>query len=364
VRSLEQKYISVGNKLGLQQPLQAPLEDQASADSKGGAVNLPLSNYLNAQYFAEISLGNPQQTFKVVLDTGSSNLWVPSSECGSIACYLHARYDSSTSSSYRKNGSDFSIQYGSGAVEGFVSQDTLRIGSLTIPKQDFAEVTSEPGLAFMLAKFDGILGLAYNSISVNHITPPIYNAIDQGLLDEPVFAFRLGDTSKDSNNGGVATFGGIDQDQYTGRITYLPVRRKAYWEVEFDAITLGDESAELDGTGAAIDTGTSLIVLPSGLAEMINAMIGAKKSWNGQYTLDCESRESLPDLTLTLAGYNFTISPYDYTLDAGGSCISAFTPMDLPAPIGPMAIIGDAFLRRYYSVYDIGRDAVGLAASK
>jgi saccharopepsin len=240
----------------------------------------------------------------------------------------------------------------------------LRIGSLTIPKQDFAEVTSEPGLAFMLAKFDGILGLAYNSISVNHITPPIYNAIDQGLLDEPVFAFRLGDTSKDSNNGGVATFGGIDQDQYTGRITYLPVRRKAYWEVEFDAITLGDESAELDGTGAAIDTGTSLIVLPSGLAEMINAMIGAKKSWNGQYTLDCESRESLPDLTLTLAGYNFTISPYDYTLDAGGSCISAFTPMDLPAPIGPMAIIGDAFLRRYYSVYDIGRDAVGLAASK
>lgn len=245
-----------------------------------------------------------------------------------------------------------------------MSQDTLRIGSLTIPKQDFAEVTSEPGLAFMLAKFDGIFGLAYDSISVNHIVPPVYNAIEKGLLDEPVFAFHLGDTSKDGDNGGTATFGGVDKELYEGRITYLPVRRKAYWEVDLNSIALGDESAELDNTGAAIDTGTSLIILPSGLAEMINSMIGAKKSWNGQYTIECDTRDSLPDLTLDLAGYNFTISPYDYTLDAGGSCISAFTPMDLPAPIGPMAILGDAFLRRYYSVYDLGRDAVGLAKSK
>ncbi|GMF05153.1 unnamed protein product [[Candida] boidinii] len=135
----------------------------------------------------------------------------------------------------------------------------------------------------------------------------------------------------------------------------------AYWEVSFDGIGLGSEYAPLQNTGAAIDTGTSLIALPSGLAEILNSEIGATKSWSGQYTIDCAARDSLPDLTFTLAGYNFTIGPYDYTLEVSGSCISAFTPMDIPAPIGPMAIVGDAFLRKFYSVYDLGKNAVGLA---
>lgn len=146
-----------------------------------------------------------------------------------------------------------------------------------------------------------------------------------------------------------------------GEITWLPVRRKAYWEVKFDGLGLGDEYAELEGHGAAIDTGTSLIALPSQLAEILNSQIGAEKSWNGQYTVDCASRGSLPDLTFTFDGYNFTITPYDYTLEVSGSCISAFTPMDFPEPIGPLAIIGDAFLRKYYSIYDLGNNAVGLA---
>ncbi|GME94268.1 unnamed protein product [Ambrosiozyma monospora] len=89
--------------------------------------------------------------------------------------------------------------------------------------------------------------------------------------------------------------------------------------------------------------------------------IGAEKSWSGQYTIDCAKRDTLPDLGFNFNGYNFTISPFDYTLEVSGSCISAFIPMDFPAPIGPLAIIGDAFLRKYYSVYDLGKHAVGLA---
>lgn len=331
-------------------------------DAMGG-ISVPLTNYVNAQYFTEISLGTPPQNFKVVLDTGSSNLWVPSRDCGSIACYLHQKYDSGASSTFHSNGSDFEIHYGSGSVSGFVSQDTLRIGDLTIPKQDFGEITSEPGLAFAFGKFDGILGLAYDSLSVNHMTPPVYNAITRDLLDERKFAFYLGDANKGSD-GGTATFGGVDKDLYTGDITYLPVRRKAYWEVELEAITLGDETAEMDDLGAAIDTGTSLLALPSGLAEMLNAQIGAKRTWTGQYTVPCESRDSLPDLTFRMAGYNFTITPYDYTLEISGTCASAFTPMDIPAPLGPLAIIGDSFLRKYYSVYDLENNAVGLAKAK
>ncbi|KAG6329225.1 hypothetical protein ID866_9863, partial [Astraeus odoratus] len=144
-------------------------------DLLNGGHNVPLMNFMNAQYYTEISLGTPPQTFKVILDTGSSNLWVPSTRCTSIACFLHAKYDSSASSSYKANGSTFAIQYGSGSMEGFVSQDRLSIGDLTITRQDFAEATREPGLAFAFGRFDGILGLAYDTISVNHIVPPFYN---------------------------------------------------------------------------------------------------------------------------------------------------------------------------------------------
>jgi saccharopepsin len=346
-------YFSGSGGMGQQVPFVAP-----------NSHDLPLTNYLNAQYFAEISIGTPGQPFKVILDTGSSNLWVPSKDCTSLACFLHAKYDHDASSTYKQNGSEFSIQYGSGSMEGYVSQDTLTLGDLIIPHQDFAEATSEPGLAFAFGKFDGLLGLAYDTISVNKIVPPIYNALHQGLLENAQFGFYLGDTKKDENDGGEATFGGYNEDHIDGKITWLPVRRKAYWEVKFEGIGLGDEYAELANTGAAIDTGTSLITLPSSLAEIINAKIGAEKNWAGQYTVDCAKRDSLPDLTLNFAGYNFTLSSYDYTLETGGTCLSVFTPMDFPEPVGDMAIVGDAFLRKYYSVYDLKRDAVGLAVAK
>lgn len=217
--------------------------------------------------FSEISLGTPPQDFKVVLDTGSSNLWVPSTDCNSIACYLHSKYDHSSSSTYKKNGSSFEIRYGSGSLSGYVSQDTFQIGDLKVKHQDFAEATSEPGLAFAFGRFDGIMGLGYDTISVNKIVPPFYNMLDQGLLDKPVFAFYLGDT----NNGeeSEATFGGINEDHYEGKLIKLPLRRKAYWEVDLDAITFGDSTAELENTGVILDTGTSLIALPSALAELL-----------------------------------------------------------------------------------------------
>ena len=218
--------------------------------------------------FSEIAIGTPPQTFKVVLDTGSSNLWVPSSECGSIACYLHTKYDSSASSSYKKNGSEFEIRYGSGSLSGFISQDTVQIGDIKIKKQDFAEATQEPGLAFAFGRFDGIMGLGYDTISVNKIVPPFYNMINQGLIDEPIVSFFLSDTNNEGDES-EAMFGGINKAHYKGSMTKIPLRRKAYWEVDLDAITFGDATAELDNTGIILDTGTSLIALPSTLAELL-----------------------------------------------------------------------------------------------
>ncbi|KAI1880133.1 hypothetical protein JX265_001754 [Neoarthrinium moseri] len=340
----------------------------AEAMFKAGSVNaekdhiVPITNFMNAQYFSDITIGTPPQEFKVILDTGSSNLWVPSQSCGSIACYLHSKYDSSASSTYKKNGTEFEIRYGSGSMTGFVSQDTLTIGDLTIKKQDFAEATTEPGLAFAFGRFDGILGMGFDRLSVNGIVPPFYQMVNQGLIDEPVFAFYL--SSENGGSDSEVIFGGVDKDHYTGKITEIPLRRKAYWEVDLDSISFGDSTAELENTGVILDTGTSLIALPSDLAELLNKEIGAKKSFNGQYTVDCSVRDSLPDVSFKLSGYDFSITPYDYILEVQGSCISTFMGMDIPAPTGPLAILGDAFLRKWYSIYDLGKGTVGLAKAK
>ena len=134
--------------------------------------------------------------------------------------------------------------------------------------------------------------------------------------------------------------------------------------MDFNSISFGDETAELADTGVILDTGTSLIALPSTLADLLNKEMGAKKGYNGQYSIDCSARDSLPDVTFNLAGYDFSITAYDYILEVQGSCISTFMGMDIPAPAGPLAILGDAFLRKWYSVYDLGRNSVKLAAAK
>ncbi|KAJ5188575.1 Peptidase A1 [Penicillium cf. griseofulvum] len=356
VHNLGQKY------MGIRPEKHQDLFHDTSLNPASGHDVL-VDNFLNAQYFSEISIGTPPQTFKVVLDTGSSNLWVPSSQCSSIACFLHTKYDSSSSSTYEKNGTEFEIRYGSGSLSGFVSRDTLQIGDIKVKGQDFAEATNEPGLAFAFGRFDGILGLGYDTISVNKMVPPFYHMINQKLVDEPVFAFYLGDANKDGDNS-EATFGGIDKNHYTGELIKIPLRRKAYWEVELNSIALGDNVAELENTGVILDTGTSLIALPSTMAELLNKEIGATKGFTGQYSVECDKRDSLPDLTFTLGGHKFTIGPYDYILEVQGSCISSFMGMDFPEPVGPLAILGDAFLRRWYSVYDVGNSAVGLAKAK
>ena len=67
----------------------------------------------------------------------------------------------------------------------------LQVAGLTVKGQTFAEATHQPGLAFIAAKFDGILGMAWPKISVDQVEPVFQKMIDQGLVKNAIFAFWL-----------------------------------------------------------------------------------------------------------------------------------------------------------------------------
>ncbi|KAJ7535913.1 hypothetical protein O6H91_12G050500 [Diphasiastrum complanatum] len=239
---------------------------------------LPLKNYLDAQYFGEIGIGTPPQTFDVIFDTGSSNLWVPSSKCFlSLACWFHHKYKSSKSSTYHANGTSFAIQYGTGSMSGFLSQDDVTVGDITVKGQVFAEATIEPGLTFLAAKFDGILGLGFKEISQDKVTPLWYNIVDQKLVPEPVFSFWLNRDASDEGNGGELVLGGVDPKHFKGEHLYTPVTKEGYWQIEMgDFLINGRSTGFCAGRCAAIvDSGTSLLAGPSGIVAEINLAIGA-----------------------------------------------------------------------------------------
>lgn len=197
-----------------------------SLGRKSAEHGLPLTNFMDAQYFANIGIGTPPQQFSVVLDTGSSNLWVPSTHCNSIACFLHRRFDSSGSSTFKKNGTEFAIRYGTGNLEGIISNDVLHISDLTVKYQEFGESVKEPGITFALGRFDGILGLGYDTIAVQKVVPPFYNIVSQGLVDEPIFSFWL-NRAGEGGEGGEMVIGGSTRTITLVKSTGLPSSARA-----------------------------------------------------------------------------------------------------------------------------------------
>jgi len=334
-------------------------------DEAGQATNIVINDYQDAQYYGSIQIGTPAQTLEVIYDTGSSNLWGSDIKPGLLSS--HNWYNHAKSSTYKANGTTFAIQYGSGPVSGFYSSDTVKIGEDTLVDYTFAEVNNTKGLGpgYAIGKFDGICGMGLDDISVDHVETPLRALVNSGKLDEPVFAFYLGSGGAD----GELTIGGVNSAHYTGDFHYVPVvdmvpGTTGYWEIVLDDVTVGGQSISAAKRGV-VDSGTSLMVVPSNEIKAVAAAVGAKQlsiipPLNREYKIDCDA--TAPDINFVIDGTTYALTKADYTLDQGsGQCLFAFMGQDIPAPVGPLIIMGDVFMRAHYCKFDVGQNRVGFA---
>uniref|UniRef100_A0A8C3RAE0 cathepsin E n=1 Tax=Cyanoderma ruficeps TaxID=181631 RepID=A0A8C3RAE0_9PASS len=305
------------------------------------------------EYFGQISIGTPPQNFTVVFDTGSSNLWVPSVYCVSKACAKHSRFHPTQSSTYKVIGTPFSIQYGTGSMTGIIGSDQVAVSDvwgLIVSNQQFAESISEPGKAFLDADFDGILGLAYPSLAVDGVTPVFDNMMAQNLVELPIFSVYMS-SNPDSPQGGELLFGGFDTSRFTGTLNWVPVTQQGYWQIH---IQLGGTVTFCaNGCQAIVDTGTSLIAGPTKDIKELQNLIGAHLLVS-QYAVECSSLD-----VMLIPGFPLLL-PQE-SGDGITFCISGFQGNDVPPPTGPLWILGDVFIRQFYSVFDRGNNLVGLA---
>lgn len=258
-------------------------------------------------------------------------------------------------------------------MSGFLSTDTVRISDLEVKNQTFAEAISEPGLTFMFAKFDGILGLAFDTISVDQVPTVFKNIIDQNLVQEPVFSFYL---NRDPNGkvGGEIIFGGSDSNYYDGSFTYAPVTRVGYWQFRMSGVIIENKQDKVlghlceSGCEAIADTGTSLIAGPEDEVEHLNRALGAFGPIKGVYVLNCSQIDSLPNIIFKINNVQFPLSPRDYVFETSTmgqtACISGFIGIKLPPAAGRLWILGDVFIGPYYTEFDYSNRRIGFAKTK
>jgi cathepsin D len=323
-----------------------------------------LYNFDDTEYYGQIQIGSDQQQFLTLFDTGSSNLWVPSSTCKN--CGAHNKYDSSKSTTYQANGTTFSIRYGTGSLKGYLSSDIIYVGNLS-SRVTFGEATDEPGLVFKEAKFDGIFGLAFRSISEDNVDPPFYVFEQQGILNQDVFTFYL--QSNDQRDGELL-IGDIDASHYTGSLFYTPLIHETYYMIALDGATIGGQSITTVQK-AIVDSGTSLLVGPTTDVANVAKMVNATEVESGEYEIDCSV--TLPDVTFTLgSGSNtqsFSVSGETWKIkvcefDVICTCLLGMAGMDIPAVDGgPLWILGDVFIRDWFTVFDVGNLRLGFAAA-
>ncbi|XP_015989654.1 pregnancy-associated glycoprotein [Rousettus aegyptiacus] len=325
--------------------------------SNSEATYEPMRNYLDLYYVGNISIGTPPQEFRVIFDTGSADLWVPSIYCSSKACTTHNVFDPRLSSTFRSTRQHIRLVYGSGAMSGFLGYDNVQIGSLVDVSQAFGLSQKESNKSFEYGTFDGILGLAYPNIAIQGTTPVFDNLWKQGLIPQNVFAFYL---SSNNEEGSMVLFGGVDPSYYRGDLKWVPVTQRGFWQISMDSISMNRKIIACNGgCQAIVDTGTSLLIGPNDFISQILKIINAQPTSNGESVVDCSSVDTLPDIIFTISGVKYPVPASAYIQkDNLDICYSNFEGMAVDSDLW---ILGDVFLRLYFTVFDRANDRIGLA---
>ncbi|CAO3683322.1 unnamed protein product [Umbelopsis ramanniana] len=371
-------------------PFSVPLR-RSSASSlvkRGVAASHSLWNEAPLTYLIDVNIGTPPQTFTVVFDTGSADLWVPSIACTTANGCLGKTFDETKSPTLKNLTIPFNIMYGSGYDNGSYVTDVVSIGNYSVSDQIFALVynaVNTTASAKSTPYVDGILGMSWDSgvYGARHnftYSPFIYGLYSTGQIPARSFGMHLGNVYS-KGYAGTVTFGGYDTTQFTGSLQYLQAQPETHhsitsyvhWTVYGQAFKLqqANTTHEFDDGPALmlLDSGTSLALLPESIvAGILHDIAGENFSSpdNVSYIVSCDllnSTEVIDVVFPSIGGYAAVTlqTPVKdliigYTDGVNNTCELGLVAID-----GPLYILGDVFLRSWYAYYDFTNKQVGLA---
>ncbi|RIB20402.1 aspartic peptidase domain-containing protein, partial [Gigaspora rosea] len=308
-------------------------------------------------YYTSIIVGN--QEFRVLLDTGSSNLWIPNSNCTS--CQNERKFDSSKSPTFKPEGKDWEIAYGSGFASGVTEKDNIQIANLTAFEQIFGLADSIDD-SFNDLECDGILGLGFDQLNtMDDGTPTFISTLIKQKTIAPIFSFHFQHVNA-SGDKGTFTLGGVDESKFKGNITFTPVidsdEYEGFWVVSLKGANVNNNPLEFSRE-AIIDTGTTILIIPNDDAEAIFKQIpGSTYDQIGAYIIPCNTSDVV---SLKFGGVNYEIPSKDLILDkiSETDCTSSILPGGDPS--WDFWLVGQTFLKNVYSAFDAEKKQVGFA---
>lgn len=333
------------------------------------------------EFFTTVSIGSPPQQFFVTLDTGSGNLMIPSRQCPDMACKGHRGFDRFLSTSAkdvvrmdekehqpinwppRGDAEQLTLFFGSGKASGPVVNDKVCIGELTpgnhlCIRMNFMIAMSMSQEPFGLLPYDGILGLGLLELSATAEFNFLGQMAGKESLKKDQFALWL--AHPEDGEDSEITIGTFKPERVASRIVWVQISnhpgqstRSGYWQIRVGDIAVDNTALGFGARQACIDTGTSVIAGPSGMISALEGQLGIEE--------DCSNLKTLPLVGFVVEGVILNLEPTDYVLKAGGKCYSQFMGLDLPPPKGPIILLGDPFLRKYYTIFDRDSLKVGFA---
>jgi len=320
----------------------------------------PQTDDYNTFYLGKVDIGTPKQEFTVVLDTGSSDLWVADSSWSGSGKH---KYDSKKSSTYKRLTGRFNIQYGSGSVSGFKGQDVAGFTGTqySFPTQTFGQA-DQLDQVMSQQPIDGICGLAFKSISSigtpnpwnNIIMAPGFKGVNKTFT---VWLEELKGTPM-GQKGGTFTFGEPDTTSCAASGDWVPLTHDLWYEFNIDGVGSG---GKFSGGGSAIsDTGTSLLLGPADTIAQIASSLNAQMDPNmGLYQIDCDPSKTTGTIDVKINGKVYSTRSKNFILsfDNDTTCYVAMAGGDFGDPAW---ILGDTFIREYCNAYDLIGKRIGL----